>query len=271
MYETLYSDFAAMAGGCLLTESDFLDAQPDDDILKLVEKSVGEVSNIVIGKDHSTISGLGKRNENMYRILLRDATANYNNQLKKDASRNIISTDTFELKKRLAKLNCKMGVIYIGGMSELSKESNKDLVEDAIKACETAYNYGYNLGCNMAILTAINDIVKSDMFEHMDDTYKKILELLAYSFKEVYSKVIANKFVKDADGQLWDRDKQAIEEIIEGSFDSGLCYDLITSKYSDKIINPCYTDIEILKASTSIIALIISSNQYISIIIKEAN
>ena len=45
----------------------------------------------------------------------------------------------------------------------------------------------------------------------------------------------------------------------------GKCYNLITDKFDDDVINPCYTDIEILRASASIIGLLINSNQYISI------
>lgn len=48
-----------------------------------------------------------------------------------------------------------MGVINVGGFTELEKSANYDLVEDAVKACESAYLYGYVPGQSISIRTAI--------------------------------------------------------------------------------------------------------------------
>jgi chaperonin GroEL len=279
MSDTLYNDFAIMTGGSIITEGDLIDIEEpgenynrDNYLNQLVEKSLGETGLVVIGKDYTTISDFTKRNNDMYTMLKNDANINFTNNLKKDMEKNIITTETFELKRRVAKLNCKMGVIHIGGTSELSKEANKDLVEDAIKACESAYHYGYNIGCNMAIVNTIYNIQKSAVYDNIDINHANLYGILLDAFISVYKKILSNKFCNNVKDPIILADNEiTVEKILTESVEKRMCYDLLTDEFSDKIINPCYTDIEILKAASSIVALIISSNQYISIVIKEAN
>ena len=65
-------------------------------------------------------------------------------------------------KQRLSKMRCKMGVINVGGFTELEKSANYDLVEDAVKACESAYLYGYVPGQSISIRTAIKKIMENN-------------------------------------------------------------------------------------------------------------
>ncbi|MNW69808.1 hypothetical protein D3C74_489110 [compost metagenome] len=56
-----------------------------------------------------------------------------------------------------------------------------------------------------------------------------------------------------------------VEEYILKSITTGACYDLITDTNNPDIINPCHTDVEILRAAVSIVGLLLSTNQYLAI------
>ena len=81
--------------------------------------------------------------------------------------------------------------------------------------------------------------------------------LLRAAFCEVFTKVLGRKYTTEPEAFL--------HGIVDEAIEKELCYDLITDTYSADVINPCHTDVEILRAATSIVALLLSSNQYISI------
>ena len=126
-----------------------------------------------------------------------------------------------------------------------------DLVDDAVKACESAFTHGYNMGGNLIIPSAINSITTTSANEII------ILDLLNNAFRDVFKAVLSNKYTSI--------DDEAINSMIERSIAEGATYNLITNQYDKNVINSCLTDIEILKATTSIVSLIVTSNQYLTI------
>ena len=89
----------------------------------------------------------------------------------------------------------------------------------------------------------------------------QVLKLLWKAFVEIFTKVLRNKFTEKTYDEL--------EPIVRECIATRTCYNLITDEYSTDVINPCYTDIEILRAATSIVSLLLSSNQYVSIKINK--
>jgi chaperonin GroEL (HSP60 family) len=163
----------------------------------------------------------------------------------------VVSSDLYDLKQRLSKLKGSMGIINVGGNSTLEKTSNFDLVEDAVKACESAYNYGYNIGGNLIIPICINELL-NDPYSGFSKDEINMMNLLGNAFAQVFYKVIGNKYSIDSV-----ETHNMISDIIHKCITTKKCYNLITDTYSDDVINSCFTDIEILKAATSIVALLI--------------
>lgn len=265
MSHELYSDFAMLCGAVIITE------QAEESITKEnISDYIGTVTNMTIGDKTTLIRGFVNRNENMYKKTIADATAKYNNMLTENEARGIVDIKLHEAKQRVTKLNCNMGVITVGGNSELEKVSNYDLVEDAVKACESAYNYGYNIGCSLVIPQLITRALSdenNEIFTIIAERYGKerttsLLNIIRDAFVNVYKRIITNKYNTNTVVDI-----ESIDNILYYTFNNGYtkCYDLITESFSDNIINSCETDIEILKASVSIISLLISSNQYITI------
>jgi hydrogenase maturation factor len=142
--------------------------------------------------------------------------------------------------------------------------------EQYLKACESAYLYGYNIGGNLIIPVTIKKLIDENdaatLVEEkvFSDTQITILQLLSDAFMDVFAAVLKNKYTEDTA-----ETRVNIYDIITECIAGEHCFDLITEKFSKDVINSCFTDIEILKAATSIVSLLISSNQYISILSRE--
>lgn len=260
----LFNDFAALVG------ADILNEQTVYDILKgelefVPEDFLGGVESMVIGEHSTYISGFNNKNETMLKILEDDATSKYKDAYEGCANSSIVSVDFINAKQRISKLKCKMGIINVGGHTELAKSANYDLVEDAVKACESSYLYGYVPGQNIAIQTAISDLLK----DNKNEIEVGYLKAVSHAFVNVTKILLENKFGKD------ELEFDVVERMVQESVDSQEVVDVkytdydkedkLLIAYSQDVINSCMTDIEILKAASNIIGLLLSSNQYIAI------
>jgi len=181
----------------------------------------------------------------------------------------------YELKRRIAVLSGSMAVVYVGGNTEAEKETKKFLVEDAVYACQSALEYGYVVGGNLSIPRILSD---DKNFNSIINTLKEelsymsnrknfdinkfcngVLSSIKHSFEYAYSKVLSNANLSEDD----------IVEIIEGCTNNDFIYNLKMHKYENDdvtmVINSVQTDIEILKATFSLIGLLATSNQFLTI------
>lgn len=258
MSHEMYNDFAIICGAEVIREQFVSEMKPEE-----VPEYLGMVKHMVIGEKSTFVNGFINRNDTMYNKIIVDATAKYNNMLADNEAKGIVDIKLHEYKQRLTKLRCHMGVINVGGNSELEKTANYDLVEDAVKACESAFNFGYNIGGSLVIPQTIlridNEEPTSEIeMKYGSTLYNDVLDAIYGAFVSVYETVIRNKY-KEEDAKVLDI--LADTEMNEYT----KCYNLITDEFTTDVINSCETDIEILKASISIISLLMSSNQYITI------
>lgn len=245
---TLYNDLSILLGANVISETQ-LDLFESGELT--VEECLGECEHISICADATTVKGLYNTNQNLYEIALNDAISKFKEKEELHKSMNMVNTDLYKAKQRVSKLRCKMGVIYVGGNSTLEKTANFDLVDDAVKACESAYNYGYNIGGNLIIPIVIREMIKNN--ENLSENELLILDMIDKAFYNVFGRVMYNKY------------GYTVTNIIDECIQRETCYDLIREEYSKDVINSCYTDIEILKAATSIVSLLVSSNQYLTV------
>jgi chaperonin GroEL len=294
LFINFYNDFCMLTGGMMVTESVVNEMFSDNNTLN-IKDFLGRVGKISIGAETTLIQDFFNRNEDTYNIHLNDAISKFKVVEERNKNLSIVTTELYEMKQRVSKLYGKMGIINVGGGSSLEKTSNYDLVDDAVKACESAFNYGYNIGGNLIIPIAIDNLASKIS---NSDHEKLIYDLLSEAFKEVFYKVIENKYnativegteeiasypklslkdriinfifrntIMEDEDYIYENDE--INDIVDSCINDETCYDLINDEFTDKIINSCQTDIEILKAATSIVSLLISSNQYITIKVRE--
>lgn len=251
----LYNDFAIMCGAQVISEQ-FIEEITEETALEYV----GTVDSMIISEKTTFIRGFKNRNENLYNKAVSDAHNKYQKALDENQKRGIVDIKLNEIKQRVTKLHGHMGVIHVGGNSELEKTANFDLVEDAVKACESAYTHGYNIGGSLIIPYIINNNL--DNIE-MNENEQEMFAIIKKAFLNVFKTILRNKY-DDASEDFF---TEIIDRCING--EEPVCYDLVTDTYSKNIINSCETDIEILKATASIISLLKSSNQYISIMTEQ--
>lgn len=286
MSANLYNDFSIICGATIISETqvanDLLGETRSDNTTATPETIgdyIGYADKWAIGPKTTLIQGFPQRNEAMYKKIKLDAELSYAKAREKMEKVDIGDISAMEHKLRLSKLNCSMGIIRVGGKSTLEKKATYDLVDDAVRACESAYTYGYNVGGNVAIITAANELYKhcaksseygrSNEFVFEDqrwvfDRYSgQIFKCILDAFKNTLACVIGNKYNSVTDSE---KICAIIDEVIRNNTDGvQVCYDLTTDGLTPDIINSCKTDIEILRGALSIVNLINTSNQYISI------
>jgi chaperonin GroEL (HSP60 family) len=195
----------------------------------------------------------------------------------------------------------KVAKIYVGGESEMSRDLLKDQTEDAIRAAESAYRYGYVPGCNFTIVNScdwmlntceLSDLEKS-IVRCIKGAFKYVYaEVLRNAFTDIC--VAKDAILNDTDAvirgmqsfgvqtspeilaDLLEQLKadeafcSAIENyhevelatlLVELSYKRQDVFDLDIMDFSDNVINSVKTDIEILKATSDLLSILVVGNQ----------
>ena len=128
--------------------------------------------------------------ENKYNLILKDAEDDLNEKINKYKKLGTFSLEVGRAQNRYFALKLKMGVIEVGGDSELSQKLLKDSVDDAVKAAASAFNNGVVLGCNTNLIQVLFDLREKEE----DDINKILLNILINGYKDVYKTVLNNAF-----------------------------------------------------------------------------
>lgn len=219
-------------------------------------------------------------NETMLKNTIEEAKATFLTAKEKaNKSTTMLNKDYMDAYQRYTKLVGKMGVIKVGGSSELEKHCVKDMVDDAVLACRSAYDNGYVTGLNVSLLRSIDKIIQLD--EIIEDSLEhEILEIFYSTFEEVSLLVMKNAY-NDDELDIEDIYKlvkypyidepkmENCKEIIENCVDTEFNFNLITDSYETRenctVINSVSTDIEIMNAIVGILSIMLTSNQFLSV------
>ena len=289
----------------------------------------GFAEKAVLGmKDGSTFDGL-HYNQQMYDSAIRLIKHKLQESQKKSEAINAYNFEAKNLQTRLFNLQMKIGTIEVGGESNLSQEMMNDVVDDAVKACASAYHNGLVKGCSVSTLRAIKSVkdagnhteVENTLLECIDNGFRSVFKVLLKSIFRDFSIVpdkptqfkvlfpyeknieINHKSVNEIYEYLhkmisWNvnRDKfqealvanaikttghsesedgeelnsyvnglgnQLFDLIINLSIYFNLPFDLTTRDFNPDIVNSAKTDKEVLLASSDLISLLITGNQFV--------
>jgi uncharacterized protein YbjQ (UPF0145 family) len=225
---------------------------------------VGFARNIELGLG-SSIFGDFVYNEDLYNKFLQDAKIDLEETVEKYKKLGSFSTEVVNKQKRLYRLGMKMGIIEVGGESDISQKYLKDAVDDTVRAVESAYNHGIVQGCHVTLVDVlksivtgyrklVNDgeIVSEDAIEHNKLKIMLVSSLIT-GFTSVYESVLRNADISDDD----------ISSITTESSKQVIAYNIMTKSYDGTVINSCETDIEILRAVIDLVGLIVTANQLV--------
>jgi hypothetical protein len=188
------------------------------------------------------------------------------------------TTDGFSVKavgyrRRLAMINMKSVTYYVGGETTISQEMNKDVVDDAVKAVDSAIRHGIVKGCNITTLSILKDMIN----EITNPVEKAVAEIFFNGFKDVAKTVFRNAGYdnydfsdaqKLLDAETFDtldieNSSLMVDAIINTCIKDDLVFDLESKTFTDTVINSANTDIEIVRVVTDLLTLLISGNQLI--------
>lgn len=242
---------------------------------EIIDKCIGKINNITVAEkyvmlqDYDTIV-----NKQYYENVLQEVQKEYNElKDKTNRSTNNLQKDFMDAYQHYVKLYGKMGVIHVGGSSELEKHCLRDTVDDAVLACRSAYDNGYVNGLNLTMLNVILDICNDT--QESDDTKIEIsiLRTLYMTYRELACKVMENKYVisdrhpvSTPDGEIKEMDcDEILDEALKNNYGFDIVNDTFMTYEDNTVINSTSTDIEILRGMVSILSIMLTSNQFLSI------
>lgn len=279
----------------------FINGKESDDIERLPLSPnairLGYVGNGSIGLKKSLFTDF-YYDENMYNKTLKDAEdilKETEEKYKKLGTFNLVVNQAFQ---RYYALKLKMGIIEVGGDSELSQKLLKDAVDDAIKAASSAFDNGIVNGCNVDMMRAIRDTMNEcenadELDERSKSIYLTLLNILNDGFRDVYKTVLSNAFdnvdivhlrefneffgkpiltlneddepdIESYDYWMYTSQPIPIHDVIVShSISEGKVFDVSTREFVTTVINSSKTDEEILVATIDLIGLLISGNQMV--------
>ena len=259
---------------------------------------IGYSKDISLGMKHSIFRKFFY-DENEYKNIYDDAKSILKETEEKYKKLGTFNLEISQAQERFYSLNLKMGIIEVGGDSDMSQKLLKDAVDDAVKAAASAFNYGVVQGCNLSLINAIATIDKDT-----NDVDHILTNILYYGFIDVYKTVLNNAFedmtlnirndiedlyamfvnayetkIGDFSDVKWNDTllKQAIrlsrddeeteftlhDVIVRYSIITKQVFDVSKKEFTKNVINSSQTDKEVLKATIDLISLLIVGNQMV--------
>jgi len=174
--KAMLEDIATITGGTVVSSEKGMRLEKFD------SSWLGKARKVTVGKDTTTIVD-GKGSE--------EAIENRANDIKEliDNSNSPYEIET--LQDRLGRMVGGVGIIHVGGMTEVEMKEKKDRVEDALHATRAALEEGILPGGGIALLRAATKLsTSSPEFGHKDQEvgYKILLE----GIKTPFTKIITN-------------------------------------------------------------------------------
>lgn len=240
---------------------------------ELIESCGGIIYDAVIGKNFFTLKNFN-RESTLYREKYAEAKKEFEEAKAEVATSVTTYTKRFmEATRRLNKLSGSLGVIHVGGISELERQCTKDVVDDTVLACRSAYENGVCAGLNLGVLCAIDwviaNIQANDGWKMNDPKCALQLEVakvLRNAYVETTKDIMRNKDKTKSDDDMEYLINALITDLNAGNISS---FDLVTGRADcsriPKVSNSVATDVEILYGVTSILGMILTSDQYLSI------
>jgi chaperonin GroEL (HSP60 family) len=154
----------------------------------------------------------------------------------------------FSLKKRLNSLKSNMVEYLVGGVSASDRDSERDLVEDAVLNCRSAAKDGFGYGANFEGLRASNIIEWHTINE------KNINDIIARAYLTLTSLLYQTSGIGEV---------KANNLTMESLNTQKSPYNLRTGKFDKEVLSSINSDIVILETISKIVTLMFTCNQFL--------
>ena len=223
----LMSDIALSVGGKYFSEA------TGDDLSIVNLEDLGHAKRVIIGKDQTVIVRDEEVSGSVYERI---------NELKQAMERASKKTDKDFIRDRIASLSGGVGVIYVGGGSDIEQKERYDRVEDAVCAVQSALDEGILPGGGVAL---------ADEAFHIDGD-RDVDELMRFVLTAPIIQIYEN-------GNM---------QVDLGEYGNNCGLDLKTGKSGNMfklgVIDPTKVSKNALKNATSVACTILSTNAIIN-------
>lgn len=234
----LMQDIALTVGATYFSE------KTGDDLSIINYSDLGHASKVIVSRDKTVIirSDVKSNNDDVEDRLkqLWDAHENSNKKADKDF-----------ILERIASLSGGIGVIYVGGQTDLEQKELHDRVDDAVCAVRSALEEGILPGAGKALFEESFVEAKSDIEEH-DVAHRIVTEALQAPFIQILKNAGLNA-----------SDVYGVEPLVKGRG-----YNLKTGKMGDLVkmgvIDPLKVTRSALQNATSVAVTILSTNAIVT-------
>ena len=239
----LMSDIALAVGAKYFSES------TGDDLSLIDIDDLGRADKVIVGRDSTVIvrSEIASDEINERVSQLWDA----HNLSDRKGDREFI-------KQRIASLTGGIGVIYVGGNSDLEQKERKDRVDDAVCAVRSALEEGILPGGGLALFSESYSII-ADADDTIDDISPNKYVAMHIMARAIQSPLLQIMTNAGLDGY----------EVMELAFSKDWGYDVKNEEYGDMfkmgIIDPLKVTKNALKNAVSVATTILSTNAIITI------
>lgn len=195
---------------------------------------------------------------NTYTSIINYLTAEMNRAIESGEHGGVVG----QLKRELNTLKSNMIEFLIGGISISDRDSQRDLVEDAVLNCRSAARNGVGFGANYQGYLGILKIYYRSI-EKEDVLYMKIFDILLESYQDI---------IKLLYSTIYDKDTTIYKDIIDKLLcinmnelelcNCSICvYDIGRKEFNNKVLTSIMSDVSILDTISKIISLMLTSNQ----------
>jgi chaperonin GroEL len=238
----LMQDLAVSVGATYFSE------KTGDDLSQISIDDLGHAARVVVSKDKTIIlksdlridaAKIEERVEQLW-------------QAHKAAKR---KADKDHLLERIASLTGGIGVIYVGGNTDLEQKELYDRVDDAVCAVRSALEEGILPGAGKALVDETASLLASLVDLQNSDEYDAALKMLVNAMMAPFQQILANAGLKPSD-------------VYKDAMPVGHGYNLKTGQTGDLIkmgvIDPLKVTRSALQNSVSVATTILSTNAIIT-------
>lgn len=151
-------------------------------------------------------------NDTLYNLSLNEAKKDLDDAVAKYSNIGGFNVEVNQRQDRFMSLSMKMGTIHVGADTDFSRNFVKDVVDDCVKAAESAYRNGIIKGCHVTIMQAlkeykmklINEFNKEEISENKYIQLTIITKMFEESYESVYKTIIENGISQRKDKEITD-------------------------------------------------------------------
>lgn len=237
----LMQDLAVSVGATYFSE------KTGDDLSQISVEDLGHASRVVVGKDKTIIL---KSNFKIDEKKVEERVSQLW-QAHKAAKR---KSDKDHLLERIASLTGGIGVIYVGGNTDLEQKELYDRVDDAVCAVRSALEEGILPGAGKALLDE-SAVIRKELFFPLSNERTAAIEILSNAMMAPFQQILSNAGLKPSD-------------VYKNGVAVGHGYNLKTSQTGDLIkmgvIDPLKVTRSALQNAVSVATTILSTNAIIT-------